>query len=39
MPLDQAITQIGELGLRHVLKDFRKSHVPQKRSLLAKQRA
>ncbi len=39
MPLDQAITQIGELGLRQVLKDFRKSHMPQKRSLPAKQRA
>ena len=39
MPLDQAITQIGELGLRQVLKDFRKNHAPQKRSLPAKQRA
>jgi len=39
VPLDQAITQIGELGLRPVLKDFRKSHVLQKRSLPARQRA
>ena len=39
VPLDQAITQVGELGLRQVLKDFRKSHAAQKRPVPARKRA
>lgn len=39
VPLDQAITQVGELGLRQVLKDFRKSHAAHKRSAPARKRA
>lgn len=39
LPLDQAVTQIGEPGLRQVLKDFRKRHAPHKRSLPVKRQA
>ena len=39
VPLDQAITQIGELGLRQVLKDFRKNYAPLKRAAPSRQRA
>jgi 8-oxo-dGTP pyrophosphatase MutT (NUDIX family) len=39
VPIDQAIKQVGELGLRPVLKEFRKAHAPQKRSAPVKQRA
>ncbi|HET7084320.1 MAG TPA: NUDIX hydrolase [Rhizomicrobium sp.] len=30
VPVDQAVTRIAEPGLRQVLKEFRKQHVPQK---------
>jgi 8-oxo-dGTP pyrophosphatase MutT (NUDIX family) len=30
VPLEQAVTRVAEPGLRQVLKDFRKQHVPQK---------
>ena len=39
VPLDQAIKQIGELGLRPVLKEFRKSHAAQRRPAPVKRRA
>ncbi|MBA2587968.1 MAG: NUDIX hydrolase [Alphaproteobacteria bacterium] len=39
VPLDQAIKRVGELGARQVLKDFRKSHMPQKRSLAVQRQA
>ena len=39
MPLDQAIIQISELGLRPVLKAFRKSYAPAKHAAAARQRA
>ena len=39
VPLDQAIAQIGELGLRPVLKDFRKSYAPLRHVAAARQRA
>jgi 8-oxo-dGTP pyrophosphatase MutT (NUDIX family) len=34
VPLDQAVKQIGEQGLRPVLKEFRKAHAPPKRTPL-----
>jgi 8-oxo-dGTP pyrophosphatase MutT (NUDIX family) len=30
LPLDQAAVRVGEPGLRQVLRDFRKHHMPQK---------
>ena len=30
LPLDQAAAHLGEPGLRQILKDFRKQHMPQK---------
>ena len=39
VPLDQAIKQVSELGLRPVLKEFRKAHTPQKRGVPVQQRA
>ena len=30
LPLDQAAIRVGEPGLRQVLRDFRKRHMPQK---------
>ena len=39
LPLDQAIKQIGELGLRPVLKEFRKAQNAQRRTVPVKRRA
>jgi 8-oxo-dGTP pyrophosphatase MutT (NUDIX family) len=30
LPVDQAVVRVGEPGLRQVLKDFRKQHMPAK---------
>ena len=39
MPIDQAIRQVGELGLRPILKDFRKAQAPHKRAAPVKRQA
>ena len=39
VPLDQAIKQVSELGLRPVLKDFQKAHTAQKRGVPAQRHA